>query len=102
MKTFQVNKIDVNFLNEEENVSQQMAENFVNYAEKHKDFDIAKIESIDITIDKETNQADVDVKYREDQPDFERVRRITGYLSTLSRFNNAKRAEVADRVKHVK
>ena len=32
---------------------------------------------------------------------FERIRRITGYLvGTLDRFNNAKRAEVADRVKH--
>lgn len=32
---------------------------------------------------------------------FDRIRRITGYLSgTLDRFNNAKKAEVADRVKH--
>ena len=32
---------------------------------------------------------------------FERNRRITGYLvGTLDRFNNGKRAEVQDRVKH--
>lgn len=32
---------------------------------------------------------------------FERIRRITGYLvGTLDRFNNGKRAEVEDRVKH--
>ena len=32
---------------------------------------------------------------------FERIRRITGYLvGTVDRFNNAKRAEVSDRVKH--
>ena len=32
---------------------------------------------------------------------FERIRRITGYLvGTLDRFNNAKLAEVKDRVKH--
>ena len=32
---------------------------------------------------------------------FERVRRITGYLvGTLDRFNNAKRAEEHDRVRH--
>ena len=31
----------------------------------------------------------------------ERIRRITGYLvGTLDRFNNAKKAEVKDRVKH--
>ena len=36
----------------------------------------------------------------EDHP-FERIRRITGYLvGTLNRFNNAKRAEEHDRVKH--
>ena len=35
-----------------------------------------------------------------DQP-FERIRRITGYLvGTLDRFNNGKRAEERDRVKH--
>ncbi len=34
---------------------------------------------------------------------FERIRRITGYLvGTVDRFNNAKRAEVEDRVKHCK
>lgn len=32
---------------------------------------------------------------------FERIRRITGYLvGTTDRFNNAKRAEEKDRVKH--
>ena len=32
---------------------------------------------------------------------FERIRRITGYLvGTLDRFNNAKRQEEHDRVKH--
>lgn len=33
---------------------------------------------------------------------FERIRRITGYLvGTLDRFNDGKRAEERDRVKHV-
>ena len=32
---------------------------------------------------------------------FERIRRITGYLvGTLDRFNNAKRKEEHDRIKH--
>ena len=36
------------------------------------------------------------------QPGFERIRRITGYLvGTLDRFNNGKRAEESDRVKHM-
>ena len=33
--------------------------------------------------------------------DFDRIRRITGYLvGDLNRFNDAKRSEVEDRVKH--
>lgn len=33
---------------------------------------------------------------------FERIRRVTGYLvGTLDRFNDAKKAEVLDRVKHM-
>ena len=33
--------------------------------------------------------------------EFERIRRITGYLvGTLDRFGNAKRSEVGQRVKH--
>ena len=32
----------------------------------------------------------------------ERIRRITGYLvGTVARFNNAKKAELRDRVKHI-
>lgn len=34
---------------------------------------------------------------------FERIRRVTGYLvGTLDRFNDAKKAEVMDRVKHLR
>ena len=32
---------------------------------------------------------------------FERTRKITGYLAPVNRFNNAKRAELKDRVLHV-
>ena len=40
-------------------------------------------------------------KETEGEVGFQRIRRITGYLvGTLDRFNNAKRAEVRDRVKH--
>jgi ribonucleoside-triphosphate reductase len=35
------------------------------------------------------------------KPKFERIRRITGYLvGTIDRFNNAKKSEEKDRVKH--
>lgn len=43
----------------------------------------------------------VDMTYHFGDVPFDRIRRITGYLvGTLDRFNNAKKAEVEDRVKH--
>lgn len=33
--------------------------------------------------------------------EFERIRRITGYLGTVDRFNKAKQNEEKDRVKHL-
>ncbi|NLB43084.1 MAG: hypothetical protein GX815_12695, partial [Clostridiales bacterium] len=37
-----------------------------------------------------------------DDSKFDRIRRITGYLvGTLDRFNDAKKAEVRDRVSHL-
>ncbi len=42
----------------------------------------------------------LDVEFRAARP-FERIRRVTGYLvGTLDRWNDAKRAEERDRVKH--
>lgn len=62
--------------------------------EKYKN---RRIDSLDITID--GDYADIDINFR--PVPFERIRRITGYLvGTLDRFNNAKRAEVEDRLKH--
>ena len=56
-----------------------------------------KIRAMEIKIDGEY----VDVKYIFDDIPFQRIRRITGYLvGTLDRFNDAKRSEVDDRVKH--
>lgn len=43
----------------------------------------------------------IDMEYKWDNVPFHRLRRITGYLvGTLGRWNNAKRAEEHDRVKH--
>lgn len=44
---------------------------------------------------------EVELSYDFGTVPFQRIRRITGYLvGTLDRFNNAKRAEEHDRVKH--
>ena len=56
-----------------------------------------KIKAMEINIDGEY----VDVKYIFEAVPFQRIRRITGYLvGTVDRFNDAKRSEVEDRVKH--
>ncbi|MDL2318511.1 hypothetical protein LJC74_05480 [Eubacteriales bacterium OttesenSCG-928-A19] len=53
--------------------------------------------SMEIVVDGEY----VDVTYQFAEVPFHRVRRITGYLvGTLERFNDAKRAEERDRIKH--
>ncbi len=53
------------------------------------------------TLDLKVDGDFVDIAYHYTQQPFERIRRITGYLvGTLERFNNAKRAEEHDRVKH--
>ena len=52
---------------------------------------------IDIKVDGEY----VELSYDFGTQPFHRIRRITGYLvGTLDRFNNGKRAEERDRVKH--
>lgn len=52
---------------------------------------------IDIKVDGDF----VELSYDFGHTPFQRIRRITGYLvGTLERFNNAKRAEEHDRVKH--
>ena len=55
------------------------------------------ITAIDFEVDGEY----VNCAYHFRSQPFERIRRITGYLvGTLDRFNDAKRHEEADRVKH--
>lgn len=50
---------------------------------------------------KQVNENNVRSKVIGKNVTFARTRRITGYLvGTLDRFNNAKRAEEKDRVKH--
>lgn len=55
------------------------------------------IDGIDINLDGDY----AELTYHWRTVPFERIRRITGYLvGTLDRFNNGKRAEEADRLKH--
>ncbi len=68
------------------------------YLEKvRQEYPCETISELTITIDGDT----VSLDYGVQPPKFQRIRRITGYLvGTLDRFNNAKRAEESQRVKH--
>lgn len=62
--------------------------------EKYKD---KRIDKIEMAVDGEYVDLLIDFKPMK----FDRIRRITGYLvGSLERFNNAKQAEVKDRLKH--
>ncbi len=55
----------------------------------------------DLMVTKVPGTDDVDLDYHFQAPKFDRIRRITGYLvGTIDRWNDAKRAEEKDRVKH--
>lgn len=69
-------------------------ENYVNYV---RDRVKEPVHSITVTT---CDDGLVDVRYLGHGQPFERIRRITGYLGSLNTWNNAKRAEERDRVKH--
>ena len=78
-----------------EQLSQQEIDAFIAYSKEK--YPNRAIKSLTIKADGEF----VDLNTEFENVPFDRVRRITGYLvGTLDRFNDGKRAEVEDRVKH--
>ena len=57
-----------------------------------------EIEYINVVID---DEGYANIEYKVNPIPFERIRRITGYLTgTTNTWNNAKKSELKDRVKH--
>ncbi len=78
-----------------EAVSQEEIDAYIDYGKKK--YSDRKISGMTVKTDGEF----VDLQFDFADVPFERIRRITGYLvGTLDRFNNGKRAEERDRVKH--
>lgn len=85
---------DVNVIGGE--LSQEEINAYMKYVEDKSPNEL--LSELSITLDGEY----VDLDYKFTPVPIERIRRITGYLvGTLDRFNDAKRAEVEDRVKHM-
>lgn len=85
-----------------ENFSIDDAKRYSNYVVEHVNPN-ALIGVIEIVVEViQCADGKVDVNYDLYNEKFERIRRITGYLvGTTDRWNNAKRAELRDRVKHI-
>jgi hypothetical protein len=78
-----------------EKLHQQEIDAYIDYGKKKYPDRIIK----EMTI--KTDGDFVDLRYDFADIPFDRIRRITGYLvGTLDRFNDGKRAEEHDRVKH--
>ena len=79
-----------------DNLTQQEVDTYIEFLKKrHPDKIFTEVA---LSVDGE----DIKAEYKFESVKFERIRRITGYLvGTLDRFNDAKRAEVEDRVKHL-
>lgn len=78
-----------------EQISQDEINAYIEYGKKK--YHGREITELTITPDGEF----ADLKFNFADIPFDRIRRITGYLvGTTERFNNAKRAEEKDRVKH--
>ena len=76
------------------NADAKEAQAYVEYLENKYN---RKLETLDINIDGEY----ADLNYKFTSVPFERIRRITGYLTgDLTTWNDAKQAEESDRVKH--
>lgn len=70
------------------------------YVERGRKLYGNNIKGMHIEIDPDNNDF-VRIEYQAKPMPFQRLRRITGYLvGSLNRWNNAKRAEEKDRVKH--
>lgn len=78
------------------NISKEEKEAYIEHIKKNNPH--REIEWIEIVID---NEGYANLTYSLAPVDFERIRRITGYLvGTTGRWNNAKKNELKDRVKH--
>lgn len=88
-----IDHVDVEVLNGE--MSEDEIKEYIQYVKQK--YPHETLTSLTLTIDGEF----VDLHYCLQPEPIQRIRRITGYLvGTLDRFNDAKRAEEHDRVKH--
>lgn len=83
-------------INNPENLPDEIVQAAIQMMEKEEGRKV-----VEISIRSTDNPEEYGITPAFEKVPFQRIRRITGYLvGTLARFNDAKRAEVEDRVKH--
>ena len=83
-------------INNPENLPEEIVQAAIQMMEKEEGRKV-----VEISIRSTDNPEEYGITPVFEKVPFQRIRRITGYLvGDLGRFNNAKRAEVLDRVKH--
>lgn len=93
MYTIEINDV---LVKSNEELSEEIGEFYVKWAQQK--YVGKQIKEVQLNFDGD----DVDVQTTLVPESFEKIRRITGYLvGTVDRFNNGKRAEERDRVKHM-
>ena len=96
--TFVVDGVTVRFLWIKD-ADEIEAKNYVDYAKAHLKYP-EYLKSLTIS---PTDDGMIDIDYELQGPKFERIRRITGYLTgSLDTWNDSKQEEERDRVKHGK
>ena len=97
---FEIDGAIVNFVGIDD-ADKQEAKNYIEYVKHNANLsDQDDITSITVST---SDDGMVDIEYELHGEKFERIRRITGYLTgSLDSWNDAKQAEERDRVKHAK
>ena len=79
-------------------ITEDEKQKYLDFVAEHNNNSFDGISQIAV-IKKEDNN--VEIRWHKNEPKFERIRRITGYLTgTVDSWNDAKRAEEHDRLKH--
>ena len=81
----------------EKELSQKEATHILDYVLHHKS---EKDEVASVDVKKENDEYHLDIHYVQPEK-IERIARITGYLSNVKKWNNAKREELKDRTTHI-
>ena len=94
----EVKRSDITILTDLDDITEEEIVQYSDAVIKHNGGTLRDI--LDITV-RDRKDGTVDISYdKRSTVKFERIRRVTGYLSNVDNWNDGKRAELAERVRH--